>query len=85
MTDSTGRRLPGPRAEQVELPGRSFRIELIAWHDIVDVEVDGRRKLANRYWDPEGDRLSVCCQKGEVPFRNLQIRPLTNPPPTSKE
>jgi hypothetical protein len=59
---------------------RQLRLEIICRHDIVDVEIDGRRTVANRYWDPHGDRLYLWAKEGLASFANLQIRPLTEQP-----
>lgn len=68
-------------AEKVELPvTKAVQVEIICRHDIVDVEINGRRTLANRYWDTKGDRVSLWVEKGGATFRNLQIRPLVEPP-----
>jgi len=80
MTDSARRRLPGPRAENVGLPVRPLRLDIICRHDLVDVEIDGRHTLANRYWSPKGGRLYLWVEKGSATFRKLQIQPLIEQP-----
>ena len=80
MTDSANRRLPGPRAEDVELPCRPLHLEIICRHDLVDLEIDQRRTLANRYWDPTGDCLEFTVEKGAATFGDVEIRPLVEQP-----
>jgi hypothetical protein len=76
MTDSALRRMTGPRAEDIDLPAQPLHVEIICRRDIVDVEIAGRRTLANRYWDEKADRLWLWVDKGSATFRNLQVRPL---------
>jgi hypothetical protein len=57
---------------------RPFTLDIIVKEDIVDVEIDRRRTLLGRYWNPESDRLFFFAGNGEVTFSDLQVRPLIN-------
>lgn len=57
----------------------SLRLDIICHHDIVDMEVEGRHTLVNRYWNPRGDRFGVWAENGAITVRDLVIRPLNTP------
>jgi hypothetical protein len=52
------------------------RLDAICRHDIVDVEVDGRHTLVNRFWNPRGSRLGIWVEDGSLVVRDVTIRPL---------
>jgi len=49
----------------------------IVKNDFVDVCIDNRRTIINRFSDTlEGDRLFLFARNGDVTFGDIQIRPL---------
>jgi hypothetical protein len=52
------------------------RLDVVCRHDIVDVEIDGRHTLVNRFWNPKGDHLGVWVEGGALVVRDVRIRPL---------
>ena len=54
-----------------------MRLDIICRHDLVDVEMDGRHTLINRFWNPQGDRFGVWAEDGPLTVRDLVIRPLS--------
>jgi hypothetical protein len=52
------------------------RLDIICRHDLVDVEVDGRHTLINRFWNPQGDRFGVWAEDGPLTVRGVVVRPL---------
>ncbi|WP_165223564.1 LamG-like jellyroll fold domain-containing protein [Aquisphaera insulae] len=73
---SSGPQPGGPSLEAVAGLDRPIRLDLVCRHDIVDVEVDGRHTLVNRYWNPAGDALGVWAEGGSLVVRDVVIRPL---------
>jgi hypothetical protein len=76
MTDSGGGVGAGPGIEAVAGLDRPFKIDLVARHDILDVEIAAFRSVTTRFWNPDGDRLRLFVEGGAVSFRNIRIRPL---------
>jgi hypothetical protein len=71
----------GPLADGPALTGvtgldQPVRLDVVCRHDIVDVEIDGRHTLVNRFWNPKGDHLGVWVEGGTLVVRNVRIRPL---------
>ncbi|QEH35545.1 hypothetical protein OJF2_40980 [Aquisphaera giovannonii] len=66
----------GPSLEAVRGLDRPIRLDIVCRHDIVDVEIDGRHTLVNRYWNPKGDGLAVWAEGGALAVRDVTIRPL---------
>ncbi len=55
---------------------RHVRLDIICRHDLVDVEIDGRHTLVNRFWNPKGDRLGIWVEGGSLEACDVVIRPL---------
>jgi len=75
-TDSGGRRTGAWMLDGSVPLDQPFSLDVVCRHDIVDVEIGGRRTLVNRDWDPQGDRIYLVAEGGSVTFRNIVIRPL---------
>ena len=60
----------------VEGLDQAITLDVVLKDDIVDVCVDGRRCLVNRYPELRGDRLFLFCQNGDVAFESLEVRAL---------
>jgi hypothetical protein len=69
----------GPGIDGVRGLDQPVRLDIVCRHDIVDVEVNGRHTLVNRYWNPGGDRIGVWTQDGAIRVRDVLIRPLLPP------
>ena len=52
-------------------------LDIICRRNLVDVEVDGRHTLINRFWNPQGDRFGVSAEDSPLTMHNLVIRPLS--------
>ena len=73
----SGGPLPGgPSIDGLRGLDRSVRLDVICRHDIVDVEVDGRHTLVNRFWNPKGNHLGIWVEDGALLVRDVTIRPL---------
>lgn len=66
----------GPSIEGLRGLEQPVRLDIICRHDIVDVEVAGRHTLANRFWNPAGNRLGIWVEEGALEIRDVAIRPL---------
>lgn len=53
-------------------------LDIVMTGDIVDVCIDGRRCLVNRFPEQRGDRLFLFCANGEAVFEDTAIRPLAD-------
>ncbi|MCY2994443.1 MAG: hypothetical protein NTY19_42240 [Planctomycetota bacterium] len=73
----SGGSLPGgPSIDGLRGLDRLVRLDVICRHGIVDVDVDGRHTLVNRFWNPHGNRLGVWVEDGALLVRDVTIRPL---------
>ena len=61
----------------VEELDRPFTLDIFLKDDIVDVCIDDRRTIVSRCWNPNGDRLFLFAQNGDMIFGSIQVRPLT--------
>lgn len=71
----------GPQGGWVAIAGlrgldKAVRLDVICRHDIVDVEVNGQHTLANRFWNPKGNKLGIWVEDGSVAVRDVTVRPL---------
>ena len=55
-----------------------FRLDIVCRHDIVDAEIGGCRTVAARFWDPGAERIRLAARGGEVIFRDIRIRRVTD-------
>jgi hypothetical protein len=53
--------------------GKPFELDIIMAGSIIDVCIDGRRTLADRVYDLDGDRLFLFCENGQVCFENVTV------------
>ncbi len=53
-----------------------FSLEIVAYEDILDVCIDGRRCIVNRCPEQRGDQLFFFAHNADVTFCNLQVEPL---------
>ena len=74
---SAGQTHGGPAIAGLRGLDQPVRLDIICRHDLVDVEVDGRHTLINRFWNPQGDRFGVWAEDGPLTVRDLVIRPLS--------
>lgn len=73
---SAGQTPGGPAIAGLRGLDQPVRLDIICRHDLVDVEVDGRYTLINRFWNPQGNRVGVWAEDGPLTVRDLVIRPL---------
>ena len=73
---SAGRTHGGPAIAGLRGLDQPVRLDIICRHDLVDVEVDGRHTLINRFWNPRGDRFGVWAEDGPLTVRDVVVRPL---------
>jgi hypothetical protein len=57
---------------------RLFRLEIVAYDDILDVCIDERRCIINRCPEQHGDQLFFFAHNADVTMYNLQIAPLSS-------
>lgn len=57
------------------------RLHIIMTHDILDIEINGQHTLANRFWNPFGDRLGIWVEEGALLIKDITIRPLLEKTP----
>ena len=74
MSDSGGGIAAGPGIEAVEGLDQPFTVDIVVRHDILDAEIAGFRSLTTRFWNPEGARVRLFVDGGEVTFRNIRMR-----------
>ena len=74
---SAGHTHGGPAITGLRGLDQPVRLDIICRHDLVDVEVNGRHTLINRFWNPRGDRFGVWVEDGTLTVRDLVIRPLS--------
>lgn len=55
---------------------KAVKLDIVLTHDIVDVEVNRCHTLANRFWNPNGNRLGVWVEGGSIMIQDVVIRPL---------
>lgn len=79
MGGSSGKVGGGPSIDAVEGMDKPFSVDIVARHDILDAEIDGKRSVVTRYWNPAGNGIRLFADGGAVSFRNIQIRPLKEP------
>jgi len=75
-TSSGGPNGKGPTIEGLEKTGRAMTLDIVCTHDLVDVEINGRHTLINRYWNPKGDRLGIWVEGGTLSVKDATIRNL---------
>lgn len=75
-TSSGGPNGTGPAMEGLRGLDQPVRLDIICSHDIVDVEMNGRHTLVNRYWNPKGDQLGIWVEDGALLVKDVEIRPL---------
>ena len=56
----------------------AITLEVVMTGDIIDVCVDGRRCLVNRFPEQRGERLFLFCANGDAVFEDVAIRPLAD-------
>ena len=78
MSDSSGNTHGGPAIVEVKGLDQPFAVDIIVRHDILDAEIDGKRSLVTRFWNPVADRLCFFAERGAVTFRNIRVSPLTD-------
>lgn len=76
MRDSALTVMRGVTAAGVADLEKRARFEVICKDDIVDVELNETRTLANRYYDARGDCLLLVAKKGRVVFDGMVLRKL---------
>lgn len=59
---------------------RPFTLQLVAYEDIIDVEIAGQRCLVNRLPERRGDRLLLYAQDGHVRFDEVKVEPFRPDP-----
>jgi hypothetical protein len=79
MSGSAGKSFGGPSLVAVDGLDKPFAVDIVVRHDMLDVQIDGRRALVTRFWNPAADRLTFFALGGQVTFRNLRISPLEAP------
>lgn len=77
---SAGATAGGPSLEAVPGLDRPIRLDIVCRRDLVDVEVDGRHTLVNRYWNPKGDALSLWVEGGSLRVVDLVVGPISGSP-----
>jgi beta-fructofuranosidase len=75
-TSSGGPNGKGPAIQGLENPDRATTLDIVCTHDLVDVEINGRHTLINRYWNPKGDRLGIWVEGGTLTVKDATIRNL---------
>jgi len=61
---------------------KPITVDMIFYHDVIDVEVDGRRTLVNRFWNPGGTNLRFWTEGSGAAFSEITLRPLIKEPLT---
>jgi hypothetical protein len=75
-TSSGGPNGSGPSLEELRGLDQPLHLDIVCKHDIVDVEMNARHTLVNRYWNPKGNRLGIWVEGGELLVKDVEIRPL---------
>lgn len=57
-------------------------LDIIMTHDVIDIEINGRHTLANRFWNPFGQRLGLWVEGGSLLIKDITIRPLLQKTPS---
>lgn len=68
---------PGWDTPEVSGLDGSTTLDIITYYDMVDVELADRRTHVIRWWNPNESSMHLFAKGGEVTFRNLTIRPVT--------
>jgi len=79
MSDSGGGVHDGPSIDDVRGLDKPFTVDLIARHDIIDVEIAAFRSLTTRFWNPSGRCIRLFAEGGVVTFRNVRAWHLAEP------
>ncbi len=73
---SAGQSEKGTSIEGLQGLDQPLRLDIICRHDLLDVELNGRRTLINRFWNPTGNRLGIWVEDGALLVHDVTIRPL---------
>lgn len=57
---------------------RPFTVDILLVDDVIDVCINGRRCLINRFPEHRGSHLHLFCQNGSARFTDVTIQPLQN-------
>lgn len=75
-THSGGGTADGPSLEAVPDLDRTIRLDIVCRRDLVDVEVNGRHTLVDRYWNPKGNALGLWAERGGLRVVECVVSPL---------
>lgn len=61
---------------------KPITVNVMFYHDLIDVEIDGRRTDIVRFWKPGGTHLQFWSEGGSSEFSDITLKPLLEQPPT---